>query len=42
MYFIRWIENGSEKSYRADSWIERDSIVESLQSKGISAKVTIV
>ncbi len=35
MYLIKWIEDGMEKSYNAEGWIECDVIEERLSDENI-------
>lgn len=36
MYFIKWIENGKEKSYLAEGYIELWAMTEKLEEKNIT------
>jgi len=43
MYFLEWIDcQGTERSYRADSWIERDVIIEELEGFKYKYTVTVL
>ncbi|WP_263575979.1 hypothetical protein [Metabacillus arenae] len=43
MYFIEWFDHeGNRKSIVAESWIERDSIVDELLMYKMDHKVTVL